>query len=148
MEVDPARILLVEDEPLNVELLQLALNNYNFLNQIDIVEDGEQALQYLLGGEGNSPSHPLPDLMLLDLRLPKINGVQVLQQIRNHPRTRDLVVVILTTSPEDNQLNACYALGINSYIVKPFGFEKLICVMRRVGLYWMLLKSPLPPPSS
>ena len=148
MEVDPARILLVEDEPLNVELLQLALNNYNFLNQIDIVEDGEQALQYLLGGEGNSPSHPLPDLMLLDLRLPKINGVQVLQQIRNHPRTRDLVVVILTTSSEDNQLNACYALGIDSYIVKPFDFEKLICVMRRVGLYWMLLKSPLPPPSS
>lgn len=148
MEVEPARILLVEDEPLNVELLQLALNNYNFLNQIDIVEDGEQALQYLLGGESNSPTHPLPDLMLLDLRLPKINGFQVLQQIRNHPRTRDLAVVILTSSSEDDQLNACYALGINSYIVKPLDFERLICVMRRVGLYWMLLKSPLPPPSS
>jgi CheY-like chemotaxis protein len=148
VEVEPARILLVEDEPLNVELLQLALNNYNFLNQIDIVEDGEQALHYLLGGEGNSPSHPLPDLMLLDLGLPKINGVQVLQQIRNHRRTRDLAVVILTSCPEDNQLNACYALGINSYIVKPLDFERLICVMRRVGLYWMLLKSPLPPPSS
>lgn len=147
MEVEPARILLVEDEPLNVELLQLALNNYNFLNQIDIVEDGEQALQYLLGGEGNLPN-PLPDLVLLDLGLPKINGVQVLQQIRNHPRTRDLVVVILTTSPEDNQLNACYALGINSYMVKPLDFERLICVIRRVGLYWMLLKSPLLPPSS
>ena len=148
MEVEPARILLVEDEPLNVELLQLALNNYNFLNQIDIVEDGEQALQYLLGREGNSPTHPLPDLILLDLRLPKINGVQVLQQIRNNPRTRDLAVVILTTSPEDDQLKACYALGINSYIVKPLDFEWLICVMRSVGLYWMLLKTPLPPPLS
>ena len=148
MEVEPARILLVEDEPLNVELLQLALNNYNFLNQIDIVEDGEQALQYLLGREGNSPTHPLPDLILLDLRLPKINGVQVLQQIRNNPRTRDLAVVILTTSPEDDQLKACYALGINSYIVKPLDFERLICVMRSVGLYWMLLKTPPPPPLS
>lgn len=146
MEVEPARILLVEDEPLNVELLQLALNNYNFVNQIDILEDGEQALQYLIGREGNPPTHPLPDLVLLDLRLPKINGVQVLQQIRNNPRTRDLVVVILTSSPEDDQLKACYALGINSYIVKPFGFEKLICVMHKVGLYWMLLKTPEPPP--
>ena len=86
--------------------------------------------------------------MLLDLRLPKINGVRVLQEIRNHPRTRDLSVVILTSSSEDDQLNECYALGINSYVVKPLDFERLICVMRRVGLYWMLLKTPLPPPPS
>lgn len=146
MEVDPARILLVEDEPLNVELLQLALNNYNFTNQIEILEDGEQAIKYLLGREGNSPIEPLPDIVLLDLRLPKINGVEVLRQIRNHQRTRDLTVVILTSSSEDDQLNECYALGINSYVVKPLDFERLICVMRRVGLYWMLLKTPLSPP--
>ena len=147
MEVEPARILLVEDDPLNVELLQMALNNYNFANQIEILEDGEQAWQYLLGREG-TPIDPLPDLVLLDLKLPKISGVEVLRQIRNHPRTRDLTVVILTSTSEDNDLNACYALGINSFIVKPLDFERLICVMRRVGLYWMLLKTPLPPPSS
>ena len=147
MEVEPARILLVEDDPLNVELLQLALNNYNFTNQIEFLEDGEQALQYLLGREG-MPTHPIPDLVLLDLRLPKINGVEVLRQIRNHQRTHNLPVVILTSSSEDNDLNECYALGINSFIVKPLDFERLICVMRRVRLYWMLLKTPLPPPLS
>lgn len=145
MEVEPARILLIENEPLNVELLQMAFNNYNFINQIDVVEDGEQALDYLLGREDNPPANSLPDLVLLDLRLPKISGLQVLQLIRNHPRTWDLAVVALTASTEDNDLNACYALGINSYIVKPLDFERLIRATRRVGLYWMLLKtSPLP----
>ena len=147
MELEPAKILLVEDDPLNVELLQMALNNYNFANQMEILEDGEQALQYLLGREG-TPIDPLPDLVLLDLKLPKINGVEVLRQIRNHQRTRNLTVVILTSSSEDNDLNACYPLGINSFVVKPLDFERLICVMRRVGLYWMLLKTPLPPPLS
>ena len=128
-------------------LLQIALNNYNFANQIEILEDGEQALQYLLGREG-TPIDPLPDLVLLDLKLPKINGVEVLRQIRNYQRTHHLPVVILTSSSEDNDLNECYALGINSFIVKPLDFERLICVMRRVGLYWMLLKTPLPPPLS
>ena len=146
MEVEPARILLVEDEPLNVELLQLALDRYNFVNSVEFLDDGEQALEYLLGREDNPPSHPLPDLVLLDLRLPKINGIQVLQQIRNHPRTQDLAVVTLTTSHEDPHLNACYALGINSYIVKPLDFERLIRAIRQVGLQWMLLKTPLPPP--
>lgn len=149
MEVEPARILLVEDEPLNVELLQLALERYNFVNLVDFLEDGEQALEYLLGREDNPPDHPLPDLVLLDLRLPKINGIQVLQEIRNHPRTQDLTVIILTTSHEDPDLNACYALGINSYIAKPLDFERLIRAIRQVGLHWMLLKSsPLLPPST
>lgn len=73
MEVEPSRILVVEDDPLNVELFQVALDNYNFVNQIDVVEDGEQALDYLIDREGNPPSRPLPRLVLLDLRLPKIN---------------------------------------------------------------------------
>lgn len=149
MEFQPARILLAENEPLNVELLQIAFNNYNFVNQLDVVEDGEQTLDYLLGREGNPPVYSLPDLLLLDLRLPKINGLQVLQTIRNHSHTRDLDVVVLTASSEENDLNACYALGVNSYIVKPLDFERFITVSRRVGLYWMLLKrQPLPQPSS
>ena len=149
MEVEPSRILVVEDDPLNVELFQLALDNYNFVNQIDVVEDGEQALDYLLGREGNPPSGPLPRLVLLDLRLPKINGIQVLQALRNHPRTRNLVVVVMTGSLEDSDLNACYDLGVNSYVVKPLDFQKFIDLARQVFLYWMLINEPpLPPPQS
>lgn len=149
MEVEPSRILVVEDDPLNVELFQLALDNYNFVNQIDVVEDGEQALDYLLGQEGNPPSRPLPRLVLLDLRLPKINGIQVLQALRNHPRTRNLVVVVMTGSLEDSDLNACYDLGVNSYVVKPLDFQQFIDLARQVGLYWMLInKPPLPPTQS
>ncbi len=149
MEVEPARILLVEDEPLNIELLQLALNNYNFVNQIDFLEDGEQALHYLLGREGNPPAAPLPDLVLLDLKLPKINGLQVLQELRNHPQTQDLAVIVLVAAPEEYDRNGFSALGVNSYLVKPLDFERLIHAIRRMGFYWMLLKrSPLAPPSN
>ncbi|MES1024794.1 response regulator [Gloeocapsa sp. BRSZ] len=149
MEIEPSRILLVEDEPLNIELLKLALESFNFANQIDILEDGEQALQYLLGKEGSPPHFPLPDLVLLDLKLPKINGVQVLQAIRSHPRTRDLAVVILASSPDDKDLNACYALGVSQCVTKPLDFERFITIVRQVGFYWVLLKKPplLPPES-
>ncbi|MUL39052.1 response regulator [Gloeocapsopsis dulcis] len=147
MEVEPSRILLVEDDPLNVELFQLALESYNFVNQIDILDDGAQALQYLLGEEGSLPNRPLPDLVLLDLKLPKINGFQVLQAIRAHPRTRDLVVVILAASKDDKELNACYALGVSQCVTKPLGFEKFISIVRQIGWCWVLLKTPplLPP---
>ncbi|PPS42201.1 response regulator [Chroococcidiopsis sp. TS-821] len=147
MEVEPSRILLVEDDPLNIELLRLALDSFNFANQIDILEDGEQALHYLLGKEGNPPHFPLPDLVLLDLRLPKINGVQVLQAIRSHPRTRDLAVVILASSPDDKDLNACYALGVSQCVTKPLDFETFITIVRQVGFYWVLLKKPPSLPS-
>lgn len=146
MEVEPSRILLVEDDPLNVELFQIAFNNYNCVNQIDVVEDGEQALEYLLGREGNPPTHPLPRLVLLDLRLPRINGVEVLRTLRSHPRTHNLVVVVMSSSLEDSDLNACYELGVNSYVVKPLDFEQFINVARQVGLYWMLINEPPLPP--
>lgn len=142
MEVEPSRILLVEDEPLNIELFQLALESFNFVNQIDILDDGEQALQYLLGEEGSPPNDPLPDLVLLDLKLPKISGLQVLQAIRSHPRTRDLVIVILASSPDDKDLNACYALGVNQYVTKPLDFERFITIVRQTGFHWILLKKP------
>ena len=89
-------------------LFGLLLRNYNFVNQIDVVEDGEEALCYLHGAE-NTPPQPLPRLVLLDLRLPKIDGIQVLQRIRQHPRTQSLVVVVMTSSAEDRDLDACYA---------------------------------------
>jgi CheY-like chemotaxis protein len=144
-QIEPTRILVVEDDPNDVELMQLAFRNHNLINQIDVVTDGEQALHYLLGQEG-IPLRPLPRLVLLDLKLPKISGIRVLQALRNHPRTQRLVIVVMTSSEEDSDLNTCYDLGVNSYIVKPLDFQQFLTVARDVGLYWMLLnKTPLFP---
>lgn len=138
LEVEPTRILLAEDDPNDVELVRLALETFNFTTRMDVVSDGEQALQYLLG----EPVHPLPRLMLLDLKLPKINGIRVLETLRSHPLTHRLVVVVMTSSQEDRDLNACYDLGVNSYIVKPLDFEQFTRVAQQVGLYWMTLNRP------
>lgn len=142
LEIEPTRILLVEDDPYDLELIQLALNSHHLMNHVDVAEDGEQALHYLQGRNGRPPSHPLPRLVLLDLKLPKISGVKVLQAIRSHPRTQQLVVVVMTSSQEDNDLKACYDLGVNSYIVKPLDFQQFLIIARQVGLYWMLVNKP------
>lgn len=142
MIVEPTRILLVEDDQNDVELVQLALSNYNFTNRIDVVNDGEQALAYLVGQAGQLPSRPLPRLVLLDLKLPKVSGIRVLETLRNTPRTHSLVVVVMTSSQEDSDLIACYNLGVNSYIVKPLDFDQFTDVARQVGLYWMWLNRP------
>lgn len=139
MNIDPTRILLVEDDPNDVELIQLALERYNFVNYLDVVMDGEQALHYLHGQMNQPAVHTLPRLVLLDLKLPKIDGIQVLQAIRRHPTTRDLVVVVMTSSAENQDLSACYDLGVNSYIVKPLEFQQFMDVARQVGFYWMML---------
>ncbi|MEM8778251.1 MAG: response regulator [Cyanobacteria bacterium P01_G01_bin.49] len=138
----PLRMLIVEDDPNDVELIQLALANNNFANQIDIAEDGEQALEYLFGTAENPRSQPLPRLVLLDLKLPKVNGIQVLEAIRRNPNTRKLVVVVMTSSAEDRDIETCYNLGVNSYIVKPFDFQLFFEVVRQVGFYWMTLNEP------
>ncbi|XGV99407.1 MAG: response regulator [Leptolyngbya sp. BL-A-14] len=140
-EIEPTRILLVEDDPNDVELIQLAFRNHRLVNQIDWVTDGEQALHYLLGQEEIAP-RPLPRFVLLDLKLPKINGIRVLQTLRSHPRTERLIVVVMTSSQEDSDLNTCYDLGVNSYVVKPLDFQQFLDVARDVGLYWMLLNKP------
>jgi len=137
--MEPSQILLVEDDPNDVELIQIALSNYNFVNKIDIVYDGEQAVHYLLGRDGQPPTASLPRLVLLDLKLPKIDGIRVLQLIREAPRTRNLVVVVMTSSAENRDLQACYDLGVNSYIVKPLDFHQFVEVSRQVGFYWMML---------
>jgi CheY-like chemotaxis protein len=144
VSIEPARILLVEDDPNDVELIQLAFETYNFVNQLDIVIDGEQALHYLHGQSGESPTYPLPRLVLLDLKLPKVDGIQVLQAIRSHPQTRELVVVVMTSSTENYDLSACYELGVNSYITKPLDFQQFIDVARQVGFYWMMLNRVSP----
>lgn len=140
--IEPSRILLVEDDPYDMELIQLSFESYNFINQIDIVTDGVQALDYLFGQSGKPPHRPLPRLVLLDLKLPRMNGIQVLEQIRHHPRTRQLIVVVMTSSAEDRDLEACYNLGVNSYVVKPLNFQQFVDLSRRVGFYWMMLNQP------
>jgi CheY-like chemotaxis protein len=140
--MESGRILLVEDDPHDIELVKMALESRHLASQLDVATDGEQALSYLLGHAERFPSHPLPQLVLLDLKLPRVNGLQVLHAIRTHPRTRRLVVVIMTSSQEDADLNACYDLGINSYIVKPVDFQQFLNVADSLGCYWMLLNKP------
>ena len=140
--IELSRILLVEDDPYDIELIQLSFESYHFINQLDIVTDGMQALDYLFGQNGKPPERPLPRLVLLDLKLPRLNGIQVLEQIRNHPRTRQLIVVVMTSSAEDRDLEACYNLGVNSYVVKPLDFQQFVDMSRRVGFYWMMLNQP------
>jgi two-component system response regulator len=142
--MEPTQILLIEDDPNDVELIQIALDSYNFVNKIDVVSDGEQAIHYLFGRDGKLPIHPLPRLILLDLKLPKIDGIQVLEMIRSSPRTRNLVVVVMTSSAENRDLKACYDLGVNSYIVKPLDFQQFVEMSQQVGFYWMMLNQ-LPP---
>ena len=137
--METTQILLVEDDPNDVELIQIALDSYNFVNKIDLVTDGEQAIHYLFGRDGNPPTQTLPRLVLLDLKLPKIDGIQVLEMIRKSPRTQNLVVVVMTSSAENRDLKACYDLGVNSYIVKPLDFQQFVEISRQVGFYWMMI---------
>lgn len=140
MVISPSRLLVVEDDPNDVELIRLALDGYPFVNQMDVAEDGEQALLYLLGqDDGGLPERPLPRMVLLDLKLPKVDGIQVLETIRQHPRTQNLVVVVMTSSAESSDIEACYDLGVNSYIIKPLDFQQFQEVSQQVGVYWMQL---------
>lgn len=138
------RILLVEDDPHDVELMGLALEPLGLTSYMDVALDGEQALQYLGVQPPPSSPIPLPQLILLDLKLPKVSGLRVLQAIRQHPLTSQLVVVVLTSSQEDSDIQSCYQIGINSYIVKPLDYKQFLEVAQSVSHYWLALnQSPL-----
>lgn len=139
-------ILLVEDNPDDEELTLHALERNRIGNEVVVARDGVQALDYLLctgAWAGRSPCEP-PALVLLDLKLPKIDGLEVLQRIREEPRTRLLPVVILTSSDEDEDRLRGYALGANSYVRKPVDFDEFVRAAGHVGLYWLLLNRPPP----
>jgi CheY-like chemotaxis protein len=138
-------ILLVEDNPDDVELTQRALRINNISNQVEVVNDGEQALEYLHGrnAEGGY-SHSLPQLVLLDLKLPKVDGLEVLVTLRGHERTKLLPVVILTSSKEERDMVEGYSRGANSYVRKPVSFEQFLDAVRQLGLYWLVLNEPPP----
>jgi two-component system response regulator len=144
--VDDRVILLVEDSPDDQALTLRALKANNIMNPVVLVEDGAEALDYLFGtgGYAGRDTRALPQVVLLDLKLPKIDGLEVLQRMRADPRTRLLPVVILTSSREERDVVSGYSLGANSYIRKPVDFSEFREAVRQLGLYWLLLNVPPP----
>jgi two-component system, response regulator len=139
-------ILLVEDNPDDVVLTLRAIKKNHLATTVVVANDGVEALDYLLGpGEGH---RELPHLILLDLKLPKVDGLEVLRRVRAHPRTRLLPVVVLTSSKEEQDLIASYSLGANSYIRKPVDFDAFIEAVRQLGLYWLVINETPPVPWS
>ena len=142
--MNEGEILLVEDNPDDAELTRIAFAEADIPNPLVVVRDGAQALDYLFARGAWAERDPArqPALMLLDLNLPKLDGREVLQAIRGDARTRTLPVVVLTTSVEPFDVEASYALGVNSYIRKPVDFEEFVSAVRQVGQYWLVLTQP------
>jgi CheY-like chemotaxis protein len=138
MSKDAVELLLVEDNPSDEELTLHVLKKYNLANRILVVRDGAEALEFLF----RNGTQEVPKLILLDLKLPKLSGLEVLREIKAEARTRMIPVVVLTSSREDTDLVACYQLGVNSYIVKPVDFTQFTECIRQLGLYWLLVNEP------
>lgn len=136
-------ILLVEDNPNDRLLMERAFNKSKLGNSLVTVRDGQEALDYLFGTADSGPQ-PLPVLVLLDLKLPKVDGLEVLERIRSHARTEMLPVVILTSSREQDDLVNSYKLHVNSYVRKPVDFNEFVDTVQKLGLYWLILnESPI-----
>lgn len=133
-------ILLVEDNPVDLDLTLRAFQSRKLTNPIEIARDGEEALAYIEKWEKGDPR---PVVILLDLKLPKVNGLEVLEAIKTHPEFKKIPVVILTTSSESSDMNTAYSLGVNSYIIKPVDFDKFIDVAKQIELYWSVLNKPV-----
>ncbi len=139
-------ILLVEDNPDDVELTLRALKQYNIGNEIAVVRDGAEALDYLFatGTYSDRDATAMPAVVILDLKLPKVDGLEVLRRIRADERTRLVPVVILTSSKEEGDMVNGYALGANSYVQKPVDFTEFVEAARQLGLYWLVINEPPP----
>jgi two-component system response regulator len=147
MSEQPKVILLVEDNPDDADMTQRALRKGNIANEIVLARDGAEALDYLFGTgsyAGRNPAH-LPQVVLLDLKLPKVDGLEVLRAIRGDERTRSLPVVIVTSSDEQRDVVESYHLGANSYVRKPVGFAEFTEAVQQIGLYWVLINRAPPP---
>ena len=141
MDHASVEILLVEDSPADVELAVRALRKHNLANRLHVARDGAEALEFLFG---DAAAHQAPKMVLLDLKLPKLSGLEVLQRLRADPRTKLVPVVVLTSSSEDEDMLRSYELGANSYVRKPVVFGKFADAVSQLGLYWVLLNQ-LPP---
>jgi len=137
MTPNPVEIVLIEDNPDHVALTLRALKKNNLTNEVQVLRDGEEALGYLF--PNGKATHDTPKVILLDLKLPKVDGVEILRRIRQDPHTKTIPVVVLTTSREDRDLRECYKLGVNSYIVKPVDFQQFTEAVQSLGMYWLLL---------
>ena len=142
--MNPGKILLVEDNPDDVALTLRALKSHNITNDVVVAQDGVQALDYLFGSGGKPASPDLPAVVLLDLKLPKVSGLEVLERIRADDRTHLLPVVILTSSDEEQDLIKGYKLGANSYVRKPVDFVEFTQAAKQLGLYWLLMNRAPP----
>lgn len=147
-------ILMVEDDPNDIMLTQRAFMQASLVNPLRIVRDGEEAINYLGGRDPYSDRsrYPLPSLVLLDLKLPKKSGLEVLEFLRAQPALEQTPVIVLTSSQESSDIQRAYALGANSYLLKPVGFDGLLDMVKAIGMYWVILNQgpekalPAPPP--
>ena len=144
MDVEEANILLVEDNPTDAELTMRALKKNNLANQLVWVKDGAEALEFIFATDRYSERNVdnFPKLILLDLRMPKVDGLEVLQKIKADERSRRIPVVVLTSSQEDRDIVESYKLGVNSYVSKPVEFDDFINAVSTLGFYWMLINNP------
>lgn len=139
------RILLVEDDPKDVELTLTALAEHNLANEVEVARDGVEALDYLFHRGSfaqRAPGNPV--VIMLDLKMPRMDGIQVLRQLKADERTRLIPVVVLTSSHESKDLEECYRLGINAYVVKPVRFAEFIAAVKRTSVFWALVNQPPP----
>ena len=141
-------ILLVEDNPEDVELTLHTFRKHNLANRVHVTRDGAEALDFLFrtGAYKGRRMEDSPHVVLLDLKLPKVDGLEVLRRMKEESRTRMIPVVVLTSSREDRDITESYQLGVNSYIVKPVNFEQFTEAVRQLGLYWLLMNEPPPIP--
>jgi CheY-like chemotaxis protein len=142
------RILLVEDDPRDVELTLTALNDYKLANEVVVCRDGQEALDYLFGrGKFSGRANENPAVILLDLKLPKVDGLEVLEQIKSDERLRLIPVVMLTSSHEEKDMMRSYKLGVNAYVVKPVDFHEFINAVKELGVFWAVINEPPPGPA-
>jgi CheY-like chemotaxis protein len=142
------RIMLVEDDPRDVELTLTALDDYKLANEVVVCRDGQEALDYLFSrGKFSDRVNENPAVILLDLKLPKVDGLEVLQQIKSDERLRMIPVVMLTSSHEEKDMMRSYKLGVNAYVVKPVDFHEFINAVKELGVFWAVINEPPPGPA-
>ena len=139
------RILLVEDDPRDVELTLTALDEYHLANEVVVTRDGQEALDYLFcRAQFNARSSGNPAVILLDLKLPKVNGLEVLQQIKSDERLKMVPVIVLTSSHQEKDVMRSYKLGVNGYVVKPVDFHEFVNAVKELGVFWAVINEPPP----
>jgi two-component system, response regulator len=143
-ENNAVEILIVEDTPEDLELALRALRKANLANHIHVARDGAEAMEFLFaeGAHKGRKVEDGPKVILLDLKLPKVDGMEVLRRVKSDPRTKAIPVVVLTSSKEQKDVVESYQLGVNSYIVKPVNFERFVAAVQDLGMYWLLLNQP------